>query len=169
MLKVKNIEFSCQGYKYAPESFKSYKVIIDKTGKGNHKYELLNFTADENKRIGDIYITKGKNEAVNEIKRLYRKMRREFNSKKYCCFGFFKEGSKTEFIYIRQLRALNSNLKDKLYYYKEMKELNKENNWEYVSHVKGEMIAKDGKLEMSKGEKAIEKISKKAFKLYIAG
>ena len=80
------IRYTCQGYRYAPESFKAYRVLVDQSGRGNHFYEKLDFTHEENTEIGYAYVTKGNDAAEAIIKRLVRKQERK--PKEYMTYGF---------------------------------------------------------------------------------
>lgn len=64
--------FAIEGYKYAPESFKAYLVVLDKSGKHEVQRHCLPFTDDQNWDIGYTAICQGRAKAVDKAKRFYR-------------------------------------------------------------------------------------------------
>jgi hypothetical protein len=162
--KVKRIEYTCSGYKYSPESFKCYRVIINQKGVGNHSYELLNFTNEENRKVANICLTEDKEKARAEIKRIVRQKR---NKPQHITFAFRHFENNNEYSFIRELYANNNNLKDKLATYKEIKQVFEDKNWQSIKYTTGEMVAKNGELKMTQGIDVVANINRnKPIKIY---
>ncbi len=114
------IAYSCSGYMYAPESFRSYKVIIDPSGHGNHGYIPLGFSWEQEKDIGYACITEGKKAAADLAKRYDRQ--RASKAKSYITYGFRCVGRKKEFVYVRQLYcSATAPLAERLRIFKQLK------------------------------------------------
>ena len=120
------IRYSCLGYKYAPESFKCYMVVIDANHNNYNYYELHNFTIEENMKIAMIYISSGIEKAEVEIKRIIRKKKKSCNNITYG-YKFFNE-NKIAYLKYHEIDN-NSNIQKKLRLYKEVKEYFKNNNY----------------------------------------
>lgn len=120
------IRYTCSGYKYAPESFKCYMVVINPDG-NNHSYYFINeFTDEENWNIGNICITKGKLAAEAEIKRLLRS-KQKFHD--YITYGYKEiEGSNVAYLQYEYIHD-SSNILKKLELYKKIKNYFKSQNY----------------------------------------
>ena len=127
----KNINFAVSGYKYAPESFNGY-IIFNK-----NKRIKLNLTSEEKSLIGYTYITKGYKKAIDEVKRIIRNENKKVNND--VVFGFYKENSKTEYIYSRDTLSNNNNIIDKLFNYKYFKQYLKNINCEIIEYTQGSL------------------------------
>ena len=98
------IKYTCSGYKYAPESFVSFKCIIDRSGRGNHRYERLNLPREQEHEIGYAYITQGRKAAADLAKRYDRA--RSKTTKFFVTYGFFSAGSDRTYHFTRDLYCL---------------------------------------------------------------
>jgi hypothetical protein len=109
-------------YKYAPESFKAYKIIGFSNGNKNiPEYEQIALSQEEISICGNAYACKGRSAALAELKRILRL--RQKNSKQYITIGFFVEGSEKTYYYIKSLFANADSIQDKLYVYKKIKNI----------------------------------------------
>lgn len=120
------IRYTCSGYKYAPESFKCYMVVINPDGI-NHSYYFINeFTEEENTAIGTIRISKGKLAAEAEIKRLLRRKQEYHN---YITYGYRVLNDNSISYIIRQKINDDANILQKLALYKSIKADYKSTNY----------------------------------------
>lgn len=96
-----------QGYKYSPESF-----IFSVNG------NRFNLSDNLRSTCAMAIISGNEKKAEDIIKREYRQT---LKKTKYITIGFYKEGSKKDYFFTRQLYADKSSLSDKLRIYKEFK------------------------------------------------
>lgn len=116
-MKEKNkIVYTCSGYKYAPESFKCYMVVINTDGYNHRYYELKDFTSEERDKVAMTYISKGKKEAEAVIKKIVRNKRVYYN---YITYGY-KLLNENSFTYLQYCKIdNNANIQSKLKLYKD--------------------------------------------------
>lgn len=115
----RNIGYSFLGYRYAPESFRAYMVIIDRTGAGKHKNRLLPFSSEQNWEVGCTYICHGRDKAIALIKRLARGMKC-FPSR--ISYGFGDVEDLRTYHYIPQFSVRrDAPIHERLLFYKEAK------------------------------------------------
>ena len=120
------IRYTCQGYKYAPESFKCYMVVINADGYNHSYYELESFTHKENTRVGIVCISKGKRAAEAEIKKIIRGKKEYYNNITYG----YKSLDGGTITYLQWEKIDNdASIKNKLAIYKMVKEYYKEKNY----------------------------------------
>jgi len=120
MKNKERIRYTCRGYKYAPESFIAYRVLIDQSGGSNHAYEMLPFSPEENREIGYMRITEGRERAEALIKHKVRKQEKQ--PRKYIAYGFRDKDASASYYYCEQLRVLPSaDVKNRLTAYKKFK------------------------------------------------
>lgn len=120
------IAYTCVGYKYAPESFRCFMVVINARGYNHSYYELENFTEEENHRVAMICISKGKKEAEAEIKKIVRNKKEDY---KNITYGY-KVINENMVAYLKYHRICDSaNIQEKLKLYKEIKEYFKNKNF----------------------------------------
>lgn len=120
------IRYTCAGYKFAPESFKCYMVVLDLKGYNHSYFELKDFSKEENEKVGMTCIAKGKQEAEAEIKRIIRKKNMSYN---YITYGYMVANENTV-AYLQYGRIdNNANILEKLKLYKEVKEYFKSQNY----------------------------------------
>ena len=104
----KDIKVTYAGYKYAPELcniFVNGKLYAKRGTQAAHDIAYMLITGKEK-------------EATDKVK---RQIRQEYKKPKYITIGFYKEGSKKDYFFTRQLYANKDNLNDKLFIYKEFK------------------------------------------------
>ncbi len=119
MKRELNISYS--GYKYAPELcniFVNGKLYAKRGTQTAHDIAYMLITGKEK-------------EAADTIK---RQIRQEYKKPKYITIGFYKEGSKSDYIFTRQLYANKDNLNDKLFIYKEFKHFLQDQNATIQTH-----------------------------------
>lgn len=120
------IRYTCACYKFAPESFKCYMVVLDLKGYNHSYFELKNFSKEENEKVGMTCITKGKQEAEAEIKRIIRKKNID---RKYITYGY-KVLNQNIIAYLQYDRIdNNANILEKLKLYKKVKSYFKSQNY----------------------------------------
>lgn len=120
------IRYTCSGYRYAPESFKCYMVVINVDGYNHSYYELKNFTSNEREKVAMTYISKGKKEAEAVIKKIVRSKREYYNNITYG----YKLLDENSFTYLQYLKVdNNTDIQSKLKLYKEVKEYYKSKNY----------------------------------------
>lgn len=120
------IRYTCVGYKFAPESFKCYMVVLDLKGYNHSYFELKDFSKEENEKVGMTCISEGKQEAEAEIKRIIRKKNISYN---YITYGYMVANENTV-AYLQYGRIdNNANILEKLKLYKEVKEYFKSQNY----------------------------------------
>lgn len=126
-MKAKNkIVYTCSGYKYAPESFKCYMVVINTDGYNHRYYELKDFTSEDRDKVAMTYISKGKKEAEAVIKKILRSKRASYN---YITYGY-KLLNENNFTYLQYCKIdNNANIQSKLILYKKVKEHYKSKNY----------------------------------------
>ena len=147
------IRYTCSGYKYAPESFKCYMVVLNPDGINHSYYFIDKFSQEENTTIGNIYISKGKLAAEAEIKRLLRKMP---SKEKYITYGY-KILNENKYAYIEHLYISDiANINKKLSHYKTIKKYFADMNYiatEYTFTSAEINYSNDKKFENVKTEK----------------
>jgi len=94
-----SIKYTCRGYRYAPESFRAYKVLIPTNGQP--EYTELPFTAEQRTEIGNTYICKGEAAATALMKRLDRVLQRK--QRLFITYGFMDASNPSQYHYTRQL------------------------------------------------------------------
>lgn len=110
-----DIKVTYNGYKYAPELcnvFVNGKLYAQRGTQEAHDIAYL------------LIIGKEK-EAADKIK---RQMRAAYKKPQYITIGFYKEGSKRDYLFTRQLYANRDNLREKLFIYKEFKHFLEDQN-----------------------------------------
>ena len=114
------IKYTCSGYRYAPESFNAYKVILDTSGCGNHQYIRLPLTREQNHAIGMACVCKGKDAAAALAKRYDREIMRK--PRLFIAYGFLDKNDPTRYHYTQQLRCLpDAPLQSRFQIYQEFK------------------------------------------------
>ena len=113
------IKYTCRGYRYAPESFRVYKVYINQSG-GQHKYVEMLLTAEQRAAVGNARICKGESAASALARRYDRAMLKKQGA--FITYGFVDAGDASKYYYTHQLRCKpDAPLKEKLYIFKEFK------------------------------------------------
>ena len=108
-------------YRYAPESFVAWRRTKDGSS------EIIK-EAYHNSDLGYILITKGAKAVVDELKRRDRKAAKQRDGLTY---GFYYEGSRREYAFIRGLYTFDLSLESRLRLYKEIKQQMAEIGWQY--------------------------------------
>ena len=117
----KDIKVTYAGYKYAPELcniFVNGKLYAKRGTQAAHDIAYMLITGKEK-------------EATDKVK---RQIRQEYKKPKYITIGFYKEGSKKDYFFTRQLYANKDNLNDKLFIYKEFKHFLQDQNATIQTH-----------------------------------
>jgi len=115
------IKYTCCGYKYAPESFRAYKVLVDRSGCGKHKYVQMDLTAEQRSAIGNSYICKGRKAASDLAKRYDRKMMKE--QQLLITYGFLDAINPSHYHFTQQLHCKpNAPLKERHAIFKKFRE-----------------------------------------------
>jgi len=115
------IKYTCSGYKHATESFRSYKVFIDQSGRGNHSYIPLKLSKDQEWEIGYACMTKGK-EAARALAKKYDRQRSK-KPRQFITYGFLDANDKHRYHFTQQLRCLpDSPLTERHRIFKEFKD-----------------------------------------------
>lgn len=149
--RYKNIEFTIQYYKYSDHMTSAFMVVIDRI-KGKHTYYTLQITDEQKHELWYTAVTKGKDVAVAEIKRIYRQQ--IHSGQHYILYPFWLEGKReyinTQGTYINAF----SSLKDRLRKAKNQKADFEHDNWEYIDPTvtEGRLEVVNGKFEMVKKE-----------------
>ena len=114
------IRYTCTGYKYAPESFKCYMVIINPDGYNHSYYEVKEFTNEENNKVGLTYLSGGKEKAEAKIKHIIRGKKENNNTITY---GYRVLNENGLICYLEYNRTEDdSDIQQKLKVYKNIKE-----------------------------------------------
>jgi len=95
------IKYTCRGYRYAPESFRAFKVFMNRYGDGRHEYIELELSDYQRALIGNAYICGGKDPAISLAKRFDRDMMRR--QQRVVTYGFLDVHNPKEYYFTRQL------------------------------------------------------------------
>jgi len=114
-------KYTCSGYRYAPESFRSYRVAIDLSGGGNHQYIPLKLSSDKEKEIGLTRICEGKHAAAALAKKYDRERMKKPNV--LLTYGFLDRDNPSRFHYVNELRCqLDAPIESRFRVYKRLKD-----------------------------------------------
>lgn len=132
--------FAVSCYRYAPESFKA--MYVKEFSHGNRNipcYTKIELDPEEVSRCGNAYICKGRATAIAELKRIIRK--REKSDKLFCTYGLTYTDNPRQYIYIREIRANENDIADKLRAYKEIKQWAENHNYKHTTFRSGSLNA----------------------------
>jgi hypothetical protein len=121
------VKYTCHGYRYAPESFRVYKVFVNKDGYGKHKYVELDLSAEQRSNIGNTYICKGKKAAFDLAKRYDREMMRKRQI--FITYGFSDVANPSHYYFTQQLFCrLDAPLLERYFIFKKFRDYLAEDN-----------------------------------------
>lgn len=98
----KHIRYTCRGYRYAPESFQAFEVVLATKSGAQHRYTPIPLSFDETTEVGNACVCKGKSEAQAVIKRIVRQRRRKTRGGTYC-YGFVDADNPSVYHYVPSL------------------------------------------------------------------
>ena len=119
------IKYSVSGYRYAPESFHAYRVLVDKSGAGENEYVELDLSGDQRQSIGYTYLCKGPLAAFALAKRYDRAMDRK--PRLFLTYGFLDATKPSRYHFTQQLYCrLDAPLIERLSIFKRIRDCFKE-------------------------------------------
>ena len=114
------IKYSVSGYQYSPESFRAYRVLVDKSGAGENEYVELDLSADQCQAIGYTYLCKGPRAAFALAKKYDRAMDRK--PRLSLTYGFLDASNPSRYYFTRQLYCrLDAPLAERLSIFKRVR------------------------------------------------